>query len=67
MSKLEDFYEGQRVAHITIGDGYVVSKNDNSITVRYDRKDTEKKRAEGIYDKRWFELHPNYLFHRRMP
>lgn len=58
MSTFDDFHPGDRVAHISLGDGTVQSASYSIVVVRYDNK------AIGQYDRRWFELHPRYLFHR---
>lgn len=61
MSKLTDFHEGERVAHIRIGDGVVSLVEFDCIHVAYDNG------ATGIYDQKWFTAHPKYLFHRSDP
>lgn len=64
MAKFEDFKVGEHVAHISQGDG-VVTAVDDSVHVTYRPKGVNSgKPLRGIYDRRWFELHPNYLFHR---
>lgn len=54
---LRRFKQGDRVAHISLGDGVVIRSTVDSVHVRYQQ-------CTGIYDARWFELHPTWLFHR---
>lgn len=57
MMHLSRFKPGDRVAHITVGDGVVIAGEPDVVTVRYQK-------LTGIYDARWFELNPTFLFHR---
>lgn len=57
VAALERFKPGDRVAHITLGDGVVLRNAVDGVHIRYQN-------CEGIYDARWFELHPTWLFHR---
>lgn len=51
------FRPGDRVAHISAGDGVVVSSQPGVVQVQFQN-------FVGKYDKLWFDLHPSYLFHR---
>lgn len=53
---LQRFKAGDRVTHISAGNGVVIPSTDGSIHVRYQG-------WTGIYDARWFELYPRFLFH----
>lgn len=66
MSKFDDFKPGERVAHITVGDGVVTAIEDGCVYVQYDRPVIKGKPFTGAYDRRWFEIHPTFLFHRRV-
>lgn len=59
MSALTDFKPGQRVAHISMGDGTVSAVDARGVHVRFD-----KWKSEGVYDENWFRHYPTYLFHR---
>ena len=63
MSRFEDFKARDRVAHILIGDGVVTRVDDDGVHVTFDHV-RHKKHVEGVYDRRWFALNPEYLFHR---
>lgn len=59
-SPFKKFTKGDRVAHISGGDGVVIGNDGNdgkAIKVQFQR-------AVGIYDQLWFDLHPGWLFHR---
>lgn len=58
MADMGDFRVGERVAHITNGDGVVVVSDDEDVRVKYDNG------SLGIYDDVWFYHHPKFLFHR---
>ena len=60
VSRLADFKLNDRVDHRTAGPGTVITINDEMITVLFDTK-IYKKPVRGVYDHRWFELHPNSL------
>lgn len=63
MSTLEDFAIGDRVAHISLGDGAVIQVGEN-VHVQFDRLASKGRHIIGIYDRAWFQMHPNSLFHR---
>lgn len=54
----DTFKVGDKVAHITLGDG-IVREIGSEVCVFYGERG-----PTGKYDHRWFELHPNFLFHR---
>lgn len=64
--KPEDFKVGEAVAHISLGDGVVTGRPEGEVCVTYPGRGM-KRTATGRYDRRWFELHPGYLFHRSVP
>jgi hypothetical protein len=51
------FKAGDRVSHLTAGEGVVIRSDATHVEVRYQR-------GTGIYDANWFRLHPRLLFHR---
>lgn len=58
MIAAQRFKSGDRVAHIRLGDGVVVHSNEvDEVRVRFQK-------CTGVYDSRWFEMHPGWLFHR---
>lgn len=59
------FKVGERVSHIGMGDGVVTSTDNDEVCVTYSRRAHGGKTITGRYDRRWFEMHPGYLFHRR--
>jgi len=61
---LERFKIGDEVAHITMGDGQVVSHEDGCVLVRYLPRHGLRPGPLGKYDAVWFATHPNFLFHR---
>ncbi len=61
--KYEDCDAGQRVAHITCGDGVITVIENGEVCVIYDRV-INGERVRGRYDRNWFRIHPKYLFHR---
>ncbi len=48
---------GDEVAHIRLGDGLITSIDDKGVHVAY-----SKNGCQGLYDQKWFEMYPNYLF-----
>lgn len=63
--RFEQLQVGQRVAHVDLGDGTVTEVTEAHVTVRFDRlHQVRRDPVLGVYDRRWFELHPNYLFFR---
>ena len=60
----EDFLAGQRVAHISVGDGTVISNDGKTVCVTFDRLTRSSKPIMGEYPYVWFEQHPNWIFHR---
>jgi len=57
---------GDKVAHVSCGDGVVIGNDGLCITVRFPRPPGASKGhdAVGIYDANWFRVNPKYLFHR---
>lgn len=62
MSRFDDFRRGDRVAHITLGDGVVTEVND-TVHVVYHQK-VAGRLVHGTYDRRWFDTNPKFLSHR---
>ena len=58
MPTVDDFRSGERVAHVTLGDGVVDPVEGGVVVVHY------KTGVIGKYDRRWFELNPRFIFHR---
>lgn len=55
LDEIKKFLPGDRVTHISMGDGVVVHSPDpREVRVRYVN-------GEGRYDARWFELHCDWL------
>lgn len=48
------FKAGDRVTHITVGDGVVTRCGNGQVEVRFQN-------LVGIYDNNWFGLHPGWL------
>lgn len=63
MSNFDDFKPGDRVAHVGVGDGIVTAVENGYVTVAYDLA-TKSGPFKGQYDRRWFEINTNFLFHR---
>lgn len=62
---LEKFLVGDRVAHITAGDGIVTAHEDGCVVVTYDALSGKKRKPTvGKYDANWFRINPSFLFHR---
>ena len=59
MSPFKKFQFGDRVAHISMGDGVVTLNNGEYILVKFQRGNVT---AE--FDAGWFANYPRYLFHR---
>jgi hypothetical protein len=57
MSEPDDFATGDRVHHVTMGDGIVIEASHHAVRVRYED-------ATGIYDATWFARYPNDLVRR---
>ena len=53
---MKRFRRGDRVSHITVGDGVVIGDG-NLIVVQYQH-------LVGKYDANWFKVNPHFLFHR---
>lgn len=67
----EQFQIGNKVAHISLGDGTVTAREPERgiITVTYHQKYTAPATLKGKnivqnYDAAWFVRNPKYLFHR---
>ena len=63
MPPMEKFQQGDRVSHIRMGDGTVIEPQNGCVCVRYDPREG-KRGPVGIYDAKWFEKNPTFLFHR---
>lgn len=64
MAGFDGFHVGDEVAHITVGDGIVRAVENGEVVVEFARRDKKGRHSIGRYDRRWFELHSTYLFHR---
>jgi hypothetical protein len=64
MAGFDNFKTGERVAHISCGAGVVTAADEEFVHVTYDQTNAKGRHWTGKYDRRWFELCPNYLFHR---
>lgn len=64
MTTAADFRVGDRVAHIRMGDGVVVSDDPSLIAVKFDHKTRNGQHSMGFYDPNWFRINPHFLFHR---
>lgn len=62
----EELNVGDKVAHITLGDGIITSIEEDGVHVTYERKSNGENES-GIYDQNWFRLNPKYLFKRSQP
>ena len=58
---VQDFTPGQRVAHITLGDGMVTAV-DTEVHVTYDWVTAHGDALVVTYDKHYFAVCPDYLF-----
>lgn len=59
MSPFERFRFGDAVAHINMGDGRVIGNDGKEIRVQFAMGD-------GVYDAKWFDRNPRFLFHRNI-
>lgn len=63
--RVEDFNQGDRVEHRSMSAGprcgTVLKVAADGVHVQYDRQPSDKSDWGGIYDRRWFELHPGLL------
>lgn len=66
----ERFQVGDRVAHISLGDGVVTAREPSHVQVTYDEKYKKEivsvggKHIVQNYDAAWFVRNPKFLFHR---
>jgi hypothetical protein len=60
----DTFRKGDRVAHVTVGNGVVTIADGKRVHIQFDRIARDGKPVIGVYDRQWFELHPAYVFHR---
>ena len=55
MSKFKTFVVGDRVLHSSRGEGVVIERTAESVTVQFYRTDKRGQWVTGIYPKHWFD------------
>jgi hypothetical protein len=62
MTKFDDFKPSDRVRHSSMGEGVVVS-GEAGFEAGFVHVQYASDRSRGKYDRRWFELCPDFLVH----